>query len=181
MRRSHLTSVSAGLAAVSLAVAAPAAAAPKAVGTFGDWAAFRDESGAVRCYIVSPPASTQTSSGSIRRGPAALSIGMWPGRGINGQIHVETGFPIDAGATSALRVGGHSFPLLPEGQSAWAENAAADEAIIAAMRRGSSAEVVTTSRRGTKVTDRYSLKGFSAALEAARTACRGGSGSKSGG
>jgi len=159
----------------------PAAAAPKAIGAYGDWGAFREEGSAPRCYIVSPPASTRTSAGgSIRRGAAALSVGIWPDRGIDGQVYVETGFPIDAGAPVTLKAGSRSFTLLPQGESAWAENAGADAAIITALRGGSAVEVVATSRRGTQVTDRYSLKGFSAALDAARSACRGKSSAKSG-
>lgn len=174
MRRFRGLFTSLGLTVVTLAVVAPPAAnAQGAIGAFGDWAAFRDGGGNPRCYIVSPPASTKASASNIRRGAAALSIGLWPDRKIDGQVYAEVGFPIDAGAAATLKVGSRSFTLLPEGEAAWAENAGADETIITALRRGNTAEVTTTSRRGTRVTDRYSLKGFSAALDAARSACRG--------
>jgi len=172
--------VALGLTACALLMAAPTATAKEAIGAYGDWAAFRDEAEG-KCYIVSPPSQTRASARNIRRGAAALSVGVWPGKKIDGQVYAEVGFNMDAGKPVTLKVGSRSFTLLPDGESAWAENGGADETIVGALRRGSTAEVSSTSTRGTQVTDRYSLKGFSAALDAARRACSGKNGAKNGG
>jgi len=169
---SEIRSALLALAVGMLALATPAAGAREALGAFGDWAAFRDPGNDHKCYVVTAPNQTRASAQNIKRGQAALSIGIWPGRS-GAQVHAATGFGIDPSKPVILKIGSRSFTLLPEGESAWAENAAADEAIISALRGGTTAEVTGTSARGTQVTDRYSLKGISAALDAARSACSG--------
>lgn len=160
------------LAVGMLALATPAAGARETLGAFGDWAAFREPDNDRKCYVVTAPNQTRASAQNIKRGQAALSIGIWPGRN-TAQVHAATGFGINPAKPVTLKIGSRSFTLLPEGESAWAENASADEAIIDALRKGTVAEVTSISQRGTQVTDRYSLKGISAALDAARSACSG--------
>jgi len=54
---------------------------------------------------------------------------------------------------------------------AWARDTETDKAMVKAMMRGSTMIVKGTSWRGTKTTDTYSLKGFTAAYKESRTAC----------
>lgn len=169
---SELRTALIALAVGMMVLATPAADARETLGAFGDWAAFRDTGDNRTCYAVTAPNQTRSSTQNLRRGQASLSVGYWPGRS-GPQIHATTGFRIDPTRPVTLKVGSRTFTLLPEGESAWGENAAADEAIINALRQGTTAEVTSTSARGTQVTDRYSLKGVSAALDAARSACSG--------
>ncbi|HEY4545038.1 MAG TPA: invasion associated locus B family protein [Pedomonas sp.] len=169
---SELRTALIALAMGMMVLATPAADARETLGAFGDWAAFRDPGNDTRCYAVTGPNQTRASTQNVRRGQASLSVGFWPGRS-GPQLHAATGFGIDPSKPVTLKIGSRSFTLLPEGESAWAENAAADEAIIKALRQGTTAEVTSTSTRGTQITDRYSLKGISAALDAARSACSG--------
>lgn len=169
---SELRTALIALAMGMMVLATPAADAREALGAFGDWAAFKDPGNDRKCYAVTAPNQTRASAQNVRRGQASLSVGYWPGRS-GPQIHAATGFGIDPGKPVTLKIGSRSFTLLPEGESAWAENAAADEAIISALRKGTTAEVTGTSTRGTQITDRYSLKGLSAALDAAQSACSG--------
>ncbi|HLU91051.1 MAG TPA: invasion associated locus B family protein [Pedomonas sp.] len=169
---SELRTALIALAMGMMVLATPAADARETLGAFGDWAAFRDPGNDSKCYAVTAPNQTRASAQNIRRGQAALSVGIWPGRP-GAQVYTAVGFNIDPTKPVTLKIGSRSFTLLPDGESAWAENAAADEAIINALRQGIVAEVTSTSTRGTQITDRYSLKGISAAIDAARSACSG--------
>ncbi|PKP62545.1 MAG: hypothetical protein CVT86_07515, partial [Alphaproteobacteria bacterium HGW-Alphaproteobacteria-8] len=52
------------------------------------------------------------------------------------------------------------------------ENSAADDQIVAAMKRGTDAVLTGVSNRGTTTIDTYSLLGFTAALDEAQRLCR---------
>jgi len=69
-------------------------------------------------------------------------------------------------------VGGRTFNLFTEGESAWTGSPSDDEAMIAALRGGSSAVVTGRSARGTTTKDTFSLSGITAATNSARERCQ---------
>ena len=71
-----------------------------------------------------------------------------------------------------MSIGESTFKLFTTKEWAFAENAKLDERLITAMKRGSTLTVKGVSSRGTKTTDIYSLKGFTAAYKAINKACR---------
>ncbi|MEA3017769.1 MAG: hypothetical protein QOI38_2491 [Sphingomonadales bacterium] len=145
-----------------LAIAAPALAQRRPLGTWYFWGAFRDNE---RCYAIAEPA--QPGEG----GPFA-SIGWWPGRGIGGQLHVRLGREKRPGSAVLLRIDGRTFQLLSGPRDAWAPDARADAEIVAAMRSGVDLTVETRSARGTPMRDLYRLRGAATAIDAAAIACR---------
>ena len=150
---------------ISLVAAAPAAAAPQALGIFGVWGAFRDEG---RCYAIAAPWRAPESE---RWRPFA-AVGNWPGRRIAGQLHVRLSREKRAGSAVLLRIDGRSFQLRGGGRDAWAPDARADEEIVAAMRTGLEMTVETRSTAGRLVRDQYRLRGAATAIDAAALACR---------
>jgi len=70
-----------------------------------------------------------------------------------------------------LDIGSGTFELFTDGDKAWPENAAADDQIVAAMKRGTDAVLTGVSNRGTTTIDTYSLLGFTAALDEAQKLC----------
>ncbi len=54
---------------------------------------------------------------------------------------------------------------------AWVKDAANDKKLVQDMIKGSEAIAYGQSRRGTKITDTFSLKGFTKAYEAINEAC----------
>lgn len=150
----------------TIAGAAPALAQPRALGAFGDWAAFRDGG---RCYAISQPHQSPPAQGWQ---PFA-SIGTWPGRGRGGQLHVRLSREKRQGSAVLLRIDGRTFQLAGGGRDAWAPDGRADAEIQAAMRTGLDLVVETRSTTGALVRDLYRLRGAATAMDAAAVGCAG--------
>lgn len=141
---------------------------PKLIGNHGDWTVYEvtDSRGRV-CYLASEPAN-QTGNYSRRDNPAVLVVRL-PGK--SGEyVTVHPGYPYRKDSKVKVTVEGRGFELFTDGEHAFTYDAD-DEAMVAAMKRGSSMTVRGTSTKGTYSLDTYSLKGFTAAMDAMRAAC----------
>jgi hypothetical protein len=146
------------------AFAFPAGAQPQSVGIFGQWGAFRDTT---RCYAISEPAGPRRREGER----AFASVGYWPGRNIRGQVHFRFARPKRPGSAVLLRIDDRTFQLIGGGIDGWAPDAAADAAIVSAMRTGVAMSVETRSQNGSLLRDDYPLRGAATAIDAAAIAC----------
>ena len=148
---------------VSLALAFPAHAQKQSLGIFGQWGAFRDSA---RCYAISETA-TQRREGNR----AFASVATWPSRNIRGQVHFRFARPKRPGSAVLLRIDDRTFQLIGGGADGWAPDAAADAAIVTAMRTGVAMSVETRSEGGGLMRDDYPLRGAATAIDAAAIAC----------
>jgi hypothetical protein len=141
-----------------------------------DWSVFV-EGNPQECWGVSAPKeSVNTRDGAVvaaRRGDILLFVFFRPGAGVQGQVAFTGGYPFAGGSTVSLDVNGTKFELFSEGEWAWPATPDDDAAIVAAMKRGSDATLVARSGRGTVTTDKFSLLGFTAAVEEAQKRCAG--------
>jgi hypothetical protein len=152
-----------------------------------DWSVFQ-ESDPVECFAVSgadPAQSVNTRDGAVvevQRGelPPTLYVAFKPSEGVAGQVTFTGGaYGFNEDREVTLVVGGTSFILYPQNVDgdggtrgwAWPADAAQDAAIIAALRSGSEAVVTSQSARGTISEDKFSLLGFTAAVEEAGRRC----------
>jgi invasion protein IalB len=162
---------------VALAVLLPGIAAlarspePTFVANYRDWALFtyRDGNGLV-CYIASEP--VKKDGNYTRRGPAAALVARFPMDPPNVQVSVQSGYPYKEKSEVEVKIGDATYTLFTSGENAFARNAAEDERLIAAMKRGTQMTVRGTSQKGTWSLDTYSLQGFSAAYQAMLDACK---------
>jgi len=152
------------------------AADPEPLGTFKDWQAFRiaDGSNSI-CYAVSSPKDTAPKN--VRRGAIYVMVTNWPGRNVAGEFSVVSGYPYKADSTATADVDGTKFSMFTQNDAqneggAWVQDRASETQLIAAMKRGNSMRITGTSGRGTLTTDRYSLSGVTAAIQAIDEACR---------
>ena len=167
MRRLHPIPLS--VLALVLAATPPAAAA-NVIGTFGDWTAFTDsEDGKKFCYIGSAP--TKSAGKYKKRGDIYILVTHRPAEKKTGVVSIATGYTYKQGSEAVLAVGGAAFRLFTDRDTAWADDAKTDRALVRAMQAGLNMVVRGTSGKGTKTTDTYSLKGFSAAYRAIGVAC----------
>ena len=165
--------------AVLLAVAgaAPAAAqeSENRVSTLTDWSVFVEDD-PQQCWIVSAPKSIRNTRDGrevqARRGDIRLFVSFFPGQDRLGEVSVTGGYPYREGSTVTMTVGTDSFEFVTDGEFAWAQPDE-DDAITAALRRGTQAVVVGESGRGTRTEDTFSLLGFTAAIEDAAGRCEG--------
>ncbi|MBE0529311.1 MAG: invasion associated locus B family protein [Rhodospirillales bacterium] len=141
------------------------------IDNFDDWSAFSEkENSKPLCYIASLPKKAEGATG--QRGDAYMMVTHRPAEKTTGEVSVRAGYIYKEGTEVEVRVGGGQPIMLFTDQGfAWTREAKTDQALIAAMKAGVTLTVKGTSSRGTQTTDTYSLKGFTAALEAIDKAC----------
>jgi len=152
-------------------VSAGTAAAESFLGKHGDWEAFSDvEAGKTVCYMGSEP--TDKRGKYNVRGATYMMVTHRPAENSKNVVSVRAGYTHKAGSDVVVIIGKAEFKLFTKDGWAFAPDADADTALVAAMIRGASMNVVGFSARGTKTTDVYSLKGFTAAYRAIGKACK---------
>lgn len=146
------------------------------VAATSDWAVYV-EADPRECWAVSAPVETRnTRDGAtvdVNRGDIQMLIFYRPADSIAGQVMFAGGYPFAPGSTVTLTIGGTNYELFTEGNFAWPASAADDASVIAAMKRGADATAVGRSARGTQTSDRFSLIGFTAAVDEAASRCAG--------
>ncbi len=149
-----------------------AAAQQRSLGNFGDWTAMMDATNPKKklCYVGTTPKKAEGKYAS--RGDVHLLVTHRPAEKVRGEISITTGYDYREGKDVDIDIDGKAFKLFTRGDNAWARDASADRAIVAAMKAGRQMVVRGTSSRGTLTTDTYSLSGFSAALAAIDKACQ---------
>ncbi|QCO15303.1 hypothetical protein D3869_08725 [Azospirillum brasilense] len=153
-------------------VATAAAADPRLLGTFKDWNAFAfDEGGHKVCYMSSQPKKKEPAA--AKRGDIHVLVTHRPAEKALDVVSFIVGYPLKKDSESTVEVGGKTFKLFTDGETAWARDADTDKAVTAAMRdaKGKSMLVKGVSGRGTKTTDTYSTDGFAQAYDAINQAC----------
>jgi invasion protein IalB len=156
--------------------AAPAAALTTAnrVEAFRDWSVFTADAGGPVCWIVTQPQSTEARRDgrrvSVTRGDIFLMVAVRPQQGVKNEISVVAGYPYREDSTVRADIGSDRHEMFTQGENAWLRPGG-DDAMIEAMKRGSVAVVTGVSARGTQTIDRFSLLGFTDALNAAQSRC----------
>jgi len=139
------------------------------------WSVFEDSSPR-ECWAVSSPTETINKKDgrivAVRRGDILLMTFYRPGAGVQGQLAFTGGYPFAGGSTVNLDISGNKFELFTEGEWAWPASAADDAKIISSLKRGADATLTARSSRGTQTSDRFSLMGFTAAVEEAEKRCK---------
>ena len=144
------------------------------VNSVTDWSVFVEDD-PTQCWVVSSPKETvNTKDGrvvAVNRGDILMFVSYWPGAGKLGEVSFTGGYPFGDGTTVLLEIGSSRFELFTTGETAWAASPDDDNKIITAMKRGAEAFMSGESSRGTKTRDKFSLLGFTAALEDAEKRC----------
>jgi invasion protein IalB len=158
--------------AIALAGLSTVASAQTFISTSGDWNAFHDGNGKDKvCYIASLPKSTQPQN--VQRAKTYILISHRPAEKARNVFEFRAGYAFKDGVDVDLAIDGNKpFKLFTKDDAAWARDAATDQAIAEAMKKGNAVTIVGTSARGTKTTDTYSLSGISAALSAIDKECK---------
>ena len=175
MKKSLKTVVTLGLAAGLVAVSSVAAlGAPRELASHKDWKAYiSKESNGNVCFVVSAP-KDQSPKG-VNRGDVLFIVTDWGNS--HWQPQVQIGYPFKSSSKATVQIGSDRFDLFTDNDGggdggAWLRAEADETRLVRSMKRGSSMIVKGTSKRGTLTTDRYSLSGITAALDAAAKACK---------
>lgn len=153
-----------------------AAGAETRVDAKNDWSIFKADSGKKECWIVSAPTSSTAKRGGktipVKRGDILLMVTIRPGDSVNNELSYAAGYPFRKDSTVNVKIGSDGHELFTEGEWAWLSSGSEDDKMVQAMKRGAVAVVTGVSKRGTTTIDTFSLKGFTAALEQARSLCK---------
>jgi hypothetical protein len=165
----------AGAAAGAAAAARPAQAATGPGGaslltSYGDWGVYTAQTGRSKiCYALSQPKDRLPKN--VNRDPAYLFVSFRPAENVKNEVALVLGFSAKENGPAEAAVGNASYALITKATNAWLKNPAEEGQAIATMARSGTVTVKTQSARGSSLTDRYSLNGFSKALEHARKEC----------
>ena len=144
---------------------------PKQISVHKDWSVYEvtDSRGRI-CYVATEP--KEQAGNYSRRDPPALLVARLPGNPPSEEVSVQPGYSYLKGSSVEVKVDGRAFKMFTEGEHAWTRTNNEDRSLIEAMKGGALMTVRGTSIRNTYSQDRYSLSGFTAAVEAMRAACR---------
>ena len=156
-----------------LAPAAATAAEQQQLGVSGEWTSFTfEENGGSVCYMTASPDSAVTEPKGRNRGEIAVFITHRPAEGTKNVFTYMGGYSYQKNSEVSVSIDGKRFKLFTQNDMAWAVDAAADNALAEAVKRGSKMVVEGVSEKGTKTKDTYSLKGSTKAHEMISAACK---------
>lgn len=141
-----------------------------------DWSVFVEDNPTECWGVATPKEQVNTRDGrvvAVTRGQALLMVFYRPSAGAKGQVAFTGGYPFRSGSTVNLSVGGTEFEMFTDGEWAWPATTSDDAKIVTAMKRGADAVLTAISSRGTQTQDKFSLLGFTAAVEDAAARCGG--------
>ncbi len=162
-RRTLVTLTIAAIAAFILSPDLARAQEPQLLGEYEDWAAYTYDSDKGKvCYIVSQPKDSEPKD--VRRDPIFMLITHRPGEKVHNEVSTIIGYPFKKGSTASATIGGSTFQMFTSGDGAWLDSKAKDREMVNAMKRGIDLVIKGTSWRGTVTTDKYSLRGVTAAM-----------------
>lgn len=157
--------------ALYAAAASPALAADsEIIATHEKWTAFRvNEAGSKVCYMASEPSKDEGDY--TRRGPIHALVTNRPAEGTKNVFSYIAGYPYKPGSDATVKIGNTTITLFTQDDTAWAPDAATDEKLVEAMRKGSTMVIRGVSSRGTATVDTFDLKGSGAAHDAITKEC----------
>ena len=156
--------------------AAPAAAGnaePSLVGQFGTWGAYTaTPNGKKVCFALAKPASSKTNPPNRPRDPSYAFLSTRPAEKVSNEVSIMIGYTLKPGSEGSLEVGGSRFAMYSQGDGLWIKNAAEEDRLVDALRKGADATVKGVSAKGTETTDTFPLKGLAQALDKLAQECR---------
>jgi invasion protein IalB len=173
MTKSPLALAFVSILALSVAPALAQSAATS-IGPFKDWNAFvSSDGGAKMCFVATQPKDSKYSQPVNGRDPAFFQITRIPSRSIVNEASSIAGYTFAANADVTIDVDGTKFKMFLDAShpdTAWSVPDT-ESALVDAMKKGHAMTLTATSKRGTTITDSYSLSGISAALDAISKEC----------
>jgi invasion protein IalB len=181
--------LAAALPAVAVAATEASAQAPKAkataaapsvggvqptlLGQYGVWGAYAASPGGKKiCFALAKPSSSKTNPPNRPRDPVYIFVSTRPSEKVKDEFSLMMGYGLKPGSEASAEIGSTQFALYTQGDGAWVKNAAEEDRLVDAMRKGADVTIKGLSARGTETTDVFSLKGITQALDRVAQDCR---------
>lgn len=141
------------------------------IGKFQNWDAYEHtDKGNKLCYLHAQPEKKEPAG--AKRGEIYILVTHKPKEKIRNEVSIYFGYPLKEGLPAMATIGGTSIEMFTHEEAAWAADAATDQKLVEALRKGAKLVVKGESTRGTKTTDVFSLKGISQALDRTAQECK---------
>jgi hypothetical protein len=143
------------------------------IGQFGTWGAYVAAPGGKKvCFAMAKPSSMKTNPANRPRDPAYAFVSTRPNERVVNEVSIMIGYPLKAGSEGSLEVSGNRYAMYTQGDGLWIKNAAEEDKMVEALRKGADVTIKGLSSRGTETTDVYSLKGLAQALDRLAQDCK---------
>lgn len=144
---------------------------PKLVKTYSDWTVYTRGAGNERiCYVLTK-AQTESPS-SVNHGDIYFMIANWKNGAASEQPSFLAGYNLKTTRAPKAQVGATAVTMFASENEAFISERADERKLVAKMRAGSTMTISAVSQRGTQTRYSFSLKGVTAALRQAKSACR---------
>ncbi|WP_019223074.1 invasion associated locus B family protein [Bartonella rattaustraliani] len=152
---------------ILVTVGAVCAQAPSRLSQFEAWGAYSYKSPQnTICYVLSVPLEALPIT--VKHGDNFFLVTKRSNSPISFEPQFMAGYTFKEGSRVTVTIGGRDFDFFTKDSSAWLASAALEKQFVSAMRSGLDMTVKAISKRGTHTTYTYSLRGITAALNAAQ-------------
>ncbi|UTO29446.1 invasion associated locus B family protein [Bartonella harrusi] len=152
---------------VLVAVGAPCAQTPSRLNQFEAWGTYSYKSPKnTICYVLSLPFEAFPTT--VKHGDNFFLVTKRSNSPVSFEPQFMAGYPLKDGSKVIVTIGNVDFEFFTKDSSAWLASSALEKQLVSAMRSGMKMTVKAISKRGTNTTYTYSLKGITAALNAAQ-------------
>ncbi len=164
-----LLSLTAALA-VSLSAVTAHAQATKVLKKFNDWVLY-SHSGAPAniCFVSAQPRESEPAGYAKDR--SYFYVSAWPDDGVKAEISIKIGKQLQDGSDVTVQIGSSRYALFTKGDKAFVSDPTQELKLIDSMKRGSFMTVKAVTTDGTSITEKYSLIGVTAAVNALNGGC----------
>ena len=153
-----------------LALPVSAQAKPTLHGSFGDWSVYSLYQGSQKTCFIYSEAKTKAPA-SVRHGDIHFLVASWKSGEASEQPSFMADFNLRKERSPVITIGNDNFDMYVSRNEAFIADTLDERNLVQKMRAGSTMKVNAVSARGTSVTYTFSLRGISAALEKAQSAC----------
>jgi invasion protein IalB len=155
------------------ATAAAGGAEPTLVGQYGTWGAYVASPGGKKvCFALAKPSSSKTTPPNRPRDPAYAFVSTRPTEKVANEVSIMIGYQLKPGVDSTLEIGNAKYAMYAQGDGLWIKNAAEEDRMVDAMRKGADAVVKGVSSKGTESIDTFALNGLGKALDRLAQDCK---------
>jgi len=164
--------------AVFLSLASSVSAETKLVSQNKDWSAYANDQ---NCWVSSTPIKSVTSRirdgklVQVRRGDVLMFANRQATGDDNLWFSYSPGYPVDPSKNIRMFIDGQLFYLKrinTDQEAVFAQSLNQNTKMLNALARGLKAEIISESVRGTRVSDTFSLMGFTASVRTSVNECQ---------
>ncbi|EJF76518.1 invasion associated locus B family protein [Bartonella birtlesii] len=139
---------------------------PSRLNQFEAWGTYSYKSSKdTICYVLSVP--LQSLPTTVNHGDNFFLVTKRSHSPVSFEPQFMAGYTLKEGSKVTVIIGDKDFDFFTKDSSAWLSSSELEKQLVSAMRAGMNMTVKALSKRGTSTTYTYSLKGVTAALNAA--------------